>query len=1221
MAESLSQMKITIGGDISGLKRALGEARTTIEQAGRKMQTAGRTLTAAVTAPIAAIGAGAIKAFTDYDSALAGVRKTVDATPQAFAKLEKELQGLNRRLPSSQEEIFGVAEAAGQLGVATEDISEFTETMINLGETTNLSADEAATELARFMNVMGTAQQDVSNLGSTVVDLGNNFATTEAEIVAMGSRLSGAGSQMGLTEGEVLGLATALTSVGISAEAGGSAFSRVMVEMQNAAEKFRAKGSDEMRSAGDAIDHFAQTSGMSMEEFARAVEEEPNKAISGFVTGLGDVQESGGSVNGVLQDLGLDTIRVADALKRSSSAGDLMADAMNRGNVAFDENTALVAEAEQRYATLESKIQVAQGAIKNVAAEIGENLAPFVEKAAAFITDMGERFQNLSEGTQNVIIAVSAFAAAIGPVIWALGSVTAAAATLGITLGGLAAGGGAVLAFAAAATLIVNNWQAIVDFFAGFIDPIEDDIMRGLDAVHGLWVDFREAVSDTVSALMDNLAGIFDAIGAVLEPIVTAALGLIMGVWNEWGDNVLTVVSNAFETIFGLIRSAGDVLEGAFKAIAGVLTGNWEMTWEGIKLVVQGVWNAILEIVKSGATLLLNGLEAAFSWVPVLGPKIAEARDAVRGFIDDSLKADLSSDAEEMVTGAVEKVDTGTVSMQDAFEDVGKKAGEVFGPSGTATRAVETGAEAIKQGTEQASAAVVIMTGSLEAAAPAVAQLESNAVTIEEQLKKDAAALNEMAISADDMNRAVQQSAKDLETSRQSMVEFETAVANGSAEMRDNFNSAIDDSVDVLVRGGNPLTAAIGSVKGSMNELIRDGISNVIKSLLTGSPSMESAVGNVIGGVKGLAGALTGEGGGGLLGGIRGAIGGIGNFVGKLVGGGGGAGGGAGGGSALGAIGGLVSGVKGAGSSLMSLMGAAGPWGLAAAGAFGVMKALGVDLGDVWGGIKDGAKAVGNAIGSAFKAGGKAVKAVAKTLFAPYKFAFNQIKKVGKAVTGAIGGFFRGMGGVIKGIAGGIKSAFSGAFNAVKGIARGAANAVGGIVSGIGSAVSGVAGAIGGLFGGGEDRGGARTERYTLAWYIDKLKGINDADAIEFASMARQMVNRGAGRGDIFRFFKRVSDEGVLGPEEINPIYSKLGLQRGGIVMGDMMARLGENMPVSGPEVVMPLNKLPDLMRRMNASPSGQNMRQEINIHLDRRVLGQVVAEELPRVLDLYNLR
>ena len=88
--------------------------------------------------------------------------------------------------------------------------------------------------MARFANITQMSQGDFGRLGATIVDLGNNFATTEAQIVEMALRLAGAGDLIGLTEAEILAIGTTLSSVGIRAEAGGTAFSRVFAEMQKA---------------------------------------------------------------------------------------------------------------------------------------------------------------------------------------------------------------------------------------------------------------------------------------------------------------------------------------------------------------------------------------------------------------------------------------------------------------------------------------------------------------------------------------------------------------------------------------------------------------------------------------------------------------------------------------------------------------------------------------------------------------------------------------------------------------------------------------------------------------------------------------------------------------------------------------------------------------------------------------------------------------------------
>src|SRR5690606_6391835 len=146
-------------------------------------------------------------------------------------------------------------------------------------------ADQAATSLAQFMNIMQTAPEDVGRLGAAVVDLGNNGASTEAQIVDMAQRIAGAGAIVRLTEGEVLGIANAVASVGIEAEAGGSAISRVLIDI-----------STDVAENGEKLQEWAKLAGMSADEFAQAWRTDAGGALAKVVEGLGRVNAAGGDV-------------------------------------------------------------------------------------------------------------------------------------------------------------------------------------------------------------------------------------------------------------------------------------------------------------------------------------------------------------------------------------------------------------------------------------------------------------------------------------------------------------------------------------------------------------------------------------------------------------------------------------------------------------------------------------------------------------------------------------------------------------------------------------------------------------------------------------------------------------------------------------------------------------------------------------------------------------
>ncbi|MBR3431196.1 MAG: phage tail tape measure protein, partial [Clostridia bacterium] len=281
----------------------------------KAMTKAGKTLTTHITTPIVALGTTAVKASMDFESSFAYVRKTVNGTEEDFNKLADASKRMSTEIATSTDEINAVMATGGQLGIATEHIEEFARVMIDLSNaSTDLDADTAATQLAKFANIMGTSQSQFSNIGSTIAMLGNNFATTEAPIAEMAMRIAGAGKQIGLTEAQVLGLATALSSVGIQAQAGGSSISKALIKMEVAA-----------TTGGDALKDFARVSGMTEQEFVNAWKSDPIKVFQRFIESLSEMNEEGISSVAVLDEIGISEIRLRDTMLRAVNATELFA--------------------------------------------------------------------------------------------------------------------------------------------------------------------------------------------------------------------------------------------------------------------------------------------------------------------------------------------------------------------------------------------------------------------------------------------------------------------------------------------------------------------------------------------------------------------------------------------------------------------------------------------------------------------------------------------------------------------------------------------------------------------------------------------------------------------------------------------------------------------------------------------------------------------------------
>lgn len=309
------------------------------------------------------VGQQAWQAGVNFESAFAGVKKTVDETASvSYADLEKQLRDMSLEVPSTIEEISGVAEAAGQLGIEAPQIKEFTRTMIDLGESTNLSAEMAASELAKFANITKLSKDEYGNLGATIVDLGNNFATTERDIVNMSQRLAATAHAAGINEQGILALSTALSSVGIEAEAGGTAMSTFIKKVQTAVE-----------TQSKSLDQYAEIAGMTSEEFTKAFKTDGVTAINAFITGLSKLDESGGSSLQVLNDMGLKEVRLSNAILALSGSQDMLTRTYETANKAWEEGTALQEEAAKRYETTESQISMLKNSINDLFITLSQN--------------------------------------------------------------------------------------------------------------------------------------------------------------------------------------------------------------------------------------------------------------------------------------------------------------------------------------------------------------------------------------------------------------------------------------------------------------------------------------------------------------------------------------------------------------------------------------------------------------------------------------------------------------------------------------------------------------------------------------------------------------------------------------------------------------------------------------------------------------------------------
>lgn len=570
---------------------------------GQQATALGSSLTKFVTLPIAGVFASSAKAAMDFESSFAGVKKTVEATDQEFAAMAQQMRNLAKEIPVNVNELNRLGEAAGAMGIPKEEIVDFTRVMALLGVTTNLTSEQAAESIGKIQNIFGAAGKDTEQFASTLVALGNAGASTETEIVKMAARIAGAGHSVGLTQAQVLSFASTLASVGIEAEAGGSAISRIFLKMNDA-----------VMDGGAAMDEFARVAGISSAAFKKAFEEDASKAMVLFVNGLGRLKAEGENTNATMEGMIGKNIILKDTLNRLTGSGKLLQEQLDLGNKAWRENSALTIEAGKRFETTQAQLTLLWNRVKDLGITIGNALLPAIKstvdmlgKLMPIAENAAMFFANLPGPVQATALGLLALVAAAGPLLIVFGQMAMAAGQLTAMFG---------------AKGLLSSFSSLFASFSGGTG-IVTVFFRALSLLTGPvgWFVGAAAGVLTATGTWDELFRILKAGAEIVYNITAAIIGFGVGVVQWFGE-----VTGATEIISGVF----DVFVQVLKIVSGEIAkfmGFLATVLEGLAAVTGGMERELakVDIASPFKKLIGEGLGPALTATEAL--KMAQERE------------------------------------------------------------------------------------------------------------------------------------------------------------------------------------------------------------------------------------------------------------------------------------------------------------------------------------------------------------------------------------------------------------------------------------------------------------------------------------------------------------------------------------------------------------------------------------------------------------------
>lgn len=539
---------------------------------GKTMQNVGSKMTVGVTAPIVAgLGASA-KAAIDFESSMADVAKVAGFNQEQTQAFGLELRKMSRELPVSAAGLAAIAESGAQLGVAQDQLTDFTTITAKMGTAFSVSADVAGESIAKLMNVYGLNLDGVESMGDAINQISNNTAASAAEIVEAATRIGGVTQTFGLTSTEASALAATFIQMGNAPEVASTAINSMLPLLQ------AATGQTERFQDG------LESVGISAEQMETMVADNATGAIDTLIKKLAE----------------LDPREQALAINQMFGAG---ADARALGTLAnnaeaFSETLALVGneaafagsmqeEFAVRSATTANQIQLLKNNAVDMGIAIGSVMLPAINNVVETLGPMIERFSDFAAANEGIVqigIAVAGVIAVIGPLLVMFGTVLSSISTIiGVvtTLAPIISGVAAAITGAISLPAI-----AIAALVAG--------VIAAAIAIVRHW----DAIKAGAAAMA---AGVGNAMAAIAS-VVTGTLQSIASGAYTMGRNIVMGVVNGIRSGIGAARDAAVAMASA---VRNVLPNS--PVPEGPLKILNGSNNAGFKIAKMLADGMSQG--------------------------------------------------------------------------------------------------------------------------------------------------------------------------------------------------------------------------------------------------------------------------------------------------------------------------------------------------------------------------------------------------------------------------------------------------------------------------------------------------------------------------------------------------------------------------------------------------------------------------------------
>lgn len=624
VGSATGHLDLDISGFLKGLKTAQTEARASmsnvekdignqVKSIGNSMTSAGKTATTHLTIPLLGVGAAGLKVATDFEKGMSEVKAISGATGDEFNRLRDKAIELGADTAFSAGEVAEAMTEMAKAGWSSSQIIDGMGGVLDAAAASGESLATVSTIVADAVTGFGLEAKESTRVADLLTQAANSGTIGINDLGESFKYIAPIAGSMGLNIEDVTTAITAMSMAGIKGSQAGTSLRTMLARMVKPT-KDVAQAMQELdlniTNEDGSFKSLNDIVGLLRDRFSGLTDDQ--KAY--YATTLAGQE----GMSGMLALLNL-----------TQEEYDAISDSMyNAGGIASETATIM-------QDNLQTRVEQLGGALESLAIRLADQVIPMLSDFVEWLTGIVDKFTEMDESKQRMLLVFAAIVAAIGPVLMVSGKVVESVGAMINAFGKLpAAMNGIKSGMLAFKTNLVAIGQAANVARAGFpglasqcsvlgaaIGSITAPIAAVI-AIIGVLVaafvhlwntneEFRNNILGTWNSIVESFnnfcQGIVDRINTLgfnFENI----LQVLQAAWDGFCNMFAPVFETAFSVIATVLDTVLNVILGIVDVFIGLFTGNWEQCWTGIQEIFGSIWNMLVQLFGGIITSIIDAV-------------------------------------------------------------------------------------------------------------------------------------------------------------------------------------------------------------------------------------------------------------------------------------------------------------------------------------------------------------------------------------------------------------------------------------------------------------------------------------------------------------------------------------------------------------------------------------------------------------------------------------